>query len=114
MPVRPDNPGDKWHIVALDRRPVMPLPNWTYELIGPHFQSNPYGAEVDWFVPHGCHIPVAPDRTFSGVRGFLESRPNIEGLVFWRDLADPDCDKVKIKRRDFGLPWPTPEAKVTR
>ena len=27
-------------------------------------------------------------------------------IVWWRDHNDPDCDKVKIKRRDFGLEWP--------
>jgi len=26
-----------------------------------------------------------------------------DGIVWWRDPSDPDCDKVKIKTRDFGL-----------
>ena len=30
----------------------------------------------------------------------------MEGIVFWRTQGDPDCDKAKVKRRDFNIPWP--------
>ena len=109
VPVTPDNPADKWYAAALAVAP--PDVPWTYELIGPHFRGNPYGLRRDFFVQHGRHAPAITDRTFAGVRAFLEGRPDLEGLVWWRASVYMDCDKVKIKRRDFGLPWPTPEAR---
>jgi hypothetical protein len=33
---------------------------------------------------------------------------NFEGVVWRRDLSDPDCDKAKIKRLDFR--WEDDEA----
>lgn len=30
----------------------------------------------------------------------------IEGTLWRRKPRDPDCDKAKIKRNDFKLPWP--------
>ena len=41
------------------------------------------------------------ERTFDGVRQFLTEHL-VEGLVFWVG-EEPVC---KIKRTDFGLPWP--------
>jgi hypothetical protein len=43
--------------------------------------------------------------SFEGIRAYLASR-EIEGIVWWRVPDDPGCDKAKIKRRDFSLPWP--------
>ena len=39
--------------------------------------------------------------TFENIKLYLETH-EIEGLVFWLD-GEPVC---KIKRTDFGLPWP--------
>jgi hypothetical protein len=57
------------------------------------------------------HLPIARssygidvihvDRTFEGIRNFLEKHC-YEGIVFWKD-GEPKC---KIKRTDFGFPWP--------
>ena len=52
------------------------------------------------FVRHGEDM-VEVERSFEGIRKYLEEH-NIEGLVFWLN-GEPAC---KIKRSDFGYPWP--------
>jgi hypothetical protein len=101
------SPADRYHREAnivvdrLDRgmTPIGGLEDGTYELVGPHFQSNPYGLELDLFIRHGKHI-VEVERTFEGIKEFL-TRNNIEGLVFW--LNSEPC--AKIRRADFNLNW---------
>lgn len=100
-------PEDKWMAAAWATS--APLRDGTYEFCGPHVQGNPYGADRDWFQPHGSivlsdeHLPV---RSFSRIRQFFaEATVPLEGLVFWRDdWSEPWC---KIRRADFGLPWPS-------
>ena len=99
VPVRRGDPGSKYHVQAWDRQGV-PLPDGTYELIGPKVQG---GAEADvhrgfpTLVAHtDLPVPDAP-RDFAGLRDFLEARPGWEGLV-WHH---PDGRKVKVKLRDF-------------
>lgn len=70
---------------------------------GPHFQGNPYGLSDDVLVRHGI-VVVEVERTFEGIKNYL-TKSKIEGLVFWKD-GQPMC---KIKRSDFGLPWPVKE-----
>lgn len=108
VPVDPNNPQDKWFVKALDNTNEIlgfhledydRLPA-TYEAVGPHFNGNPHGYEVDSLVPHGVtRIKVA--RTFDDVRDYLEHHP-VEGIVFWLHNK-PVC---KIKRSDFGFEWP--------
>lgn len=78
----------------------------TYELIGPKVNGNPEGVESHMFFPHGSIIVMAP-RTFEALGEAFEG-PNgqIEGIV-WHH---PDGRMAKIKRRDFGLPWPVKHA----
>ena len=98
-----NNPADKWFVNAFNNTPFL-KENGTYEAIGPHFQSNPYGLSDDILEPHGVkHIDVV--RTLDGIREYL-SKHNIEGIVFWKD-GQPQC---KIKRSDFGFEWPAKEA----
>ena len=100
-----DRKNHKWHCIALDNYIVskghIPLEG-TYEIIGPHFQNNPYNLERDIMEPHGaqiaCFSPI--DRSFEYVREWLKER-NVEGLVFWLD-DKPVC---KIKRTDFHFEW---------
>ena len=96
--VEPENPADKWFISAYNN--LADKKDGTYEAIGPHFQGNPYGLNVDILVPHGKSI-VNIERTFEGIRNYLETHI-IEGIVFWKD-GEPKC---KIKRSDFGFQWP--------
>lgn len=97
------NPGDKWFIKALEYCSDIvegPLSDGTYEAIGPHFQGNPYNYEFDILERHGVDI-VTVDRNYESIKKYLEKH-EIEGLVFWLN-GEPVC---KIKRSDFGLPWP--------
>jgi hypothetical protein len=94
-----NNPDDKWFVRAADNTPVL-LCDGTYEAIGKHFNSNPYGLCDDILEPHGVK-KVEVERTFEGIQAYLEAN-NVEGLVFWLN-GEPVC---KIKRSDFGLAWP--------
>jgi hypothetical protein len=91
-----DGPEDRWHREAFHEQE-----DGTYELVGPKVQGNPYGHTTHILIRHGKatmhHIPL----TFEGIRDYL-ARHALEGLV-WHH---PDGRMVKIKRKDFGLPWP--------
>lgn len=102
VPIRDEEPGDIWHRAAFDRVRGW-LTDGTYELCGPHFQKNPHAFDVDTLVEHGTDVIYNCPRTFAGLRAFLEHAP-IEGVV-WHH---PDGRMVKIKAKDFGLPWPRP------
>jgi hypothetical protein len=93
-----ENPADKWHTLALQRQPG--LPDGTYELCGPHFQSNPYHLKFDTLFPHG-DVLLTVDRDFDAIRDFLRDHM-IEGIVFHRGNGE----MCKIKRSDFGFKWP--------
>ncbi len=103
-----NDPGDRWFVraaentpfVFIDGKPRKVLLDGTYEAIGTHFNSNPYELEGDMLVQHGVKV-VELERSFEAVKKHLEEN-NIEGLVFWLN-NEPVC---KIKRKDFGLPWP--------
>ncbi|HEU5441017.1 MAG TPA: hypothetical protein VFU88_17150 [Ktedonobacterales bacterium] len=97
-----EGPEDRWHREALvDAGGV--LPDGTYELVGPKVQGNAERRDRHVLIPHGRDVlPDAP-RDFAGLRAYLAAR-DVEGIVWWRDIADPDCDKVKLKKRDLALP----------
>jgi hypothetical protein len=104
--VSPDDPGDKWFRIAYGNTIFDFInENGTYEAVGPHFQGNPYNLEEDMLIKHGCSpvylLDDNGDHTFENIKLYLETH-KIEGLVFWLD-GEPVC---KIKRTDFGLPWP--------
>ncbi len=91
--------GDQWYYQAYLNSGSSSLKDGTYEVIGPHFQRNPYGLEKDILVRHGEEV-VEVERSFEGIKKYLQDH-YIEGIVFWKD-GEPMC---KIKRRDFGFPW---------
>ncbi len=97
--VDPDNKADQWLYGAYKNADGETLPDGTYEAIGPHFQSNPYGLAEDTLERHGARVIDVP-RTFDGLKEYLEQN-YMEGIVFWKD-GEPEC---KIKRRDFGFSW---------
>lgn len=77
-----------------------PVPDGTYELIGPKVNSNKDDATDHILVPHGdINYPEFP-RTFEAIKEFLETFKG-EGVVFHH----PDGRMCKIKRRDFGFKW---------
>lgn len=100
--VNKDNPDDKWFVRAAENTPGQ-LFDGTYEAIGKHFNGNPYGLCDDILEPHGVK-KVDVLRDFEHIKAYLEEN-YIEGLVFWLN-DQPVC---KIKRSDFGLPWPMKE-----
>lgn len=92
-----DNPADKWYMQAYS----VQLLDGTYELCGPHFQSNPEQLQDDVFIKHGVTVlPDAP-RTFDALMQYLADNI-MEGIV-WHN---PDGRMVKIKASDFGIKWP--------
>jgi hypothetical protein len=100
MPVGPGN-EDRWHREAWDNNFTDDL---TYELVGPKVQKDPYGLEQHELWVHGydrIKIPILAPVTFEDIRSLLGDL-QIEGLV-WHH---PDGRMSKIKRRDFGIPWP--------
>lgn len=101
------DPADKWFREALrhlSANYTLKLLESTYEAIGKHFQGNPYKMSYDTLERHGARPIFNLDRTFEGVRKWLDTH-NEEGIVFWLD-GKPVC---KIKRSDFGLEWPVKE-----
>lgn len=105
LEVERDNPADKWFISAYDFSIdglIDTAIDATYEAIGQHFQGNPYKMSIDFLVKHGEDFIDNCPRSYDGIREYLSSH-EIEGIVFWKDGV-PRC---KIKRSDFGFPWPT-------
>jgi hypothetical protein len=103
-----DGPEHRWHREAWGEGG---LRDGTYELIGPKVQGNPYHMTSHSLVPHGAAVIGRSElggRSFGTIRDYL-AHHSFEGIVFWRDLTNPDCDKCKVKRRDYRLPWPVKE-----
>jgi hypothetical protein len=72
----------------------------TYELCGPKINGDPEQFGTLVLIPHG-KVPLTPPLDWDGLRdALLES--SFEGIVWWRNPSDPDCDKAKLKRRDFS------------
>lgn len=104
LKVDPANPADKWFVSAYEYAKSYEgtcITDGTYEAIGKHFNGNPYGLENDTLIRHGMALVPELERTFDGIKRFLEQH-EMEGIVFWKD-GEPMC---KIKRSDFGFPWP--------
>lgn len=99
------NPADKWFVEAYINSDPVFLNDGTYEAVGLHFQGNPYDFERDELLKHG-NLCLNVKRNFEGVKKYLEEHED-EGIVFWLN-GEPVC---KIKRTDFGLPWPVKEMK---
>jgi hypothetical protein len=94
--------SDKFHIEAIASVGNWPLEDGTYELVGPKVQGNPYKMDSHKLVQHGDYKMKDFPRTFDEIRNHLVKSILIEGVV-WHH---PDGRMVKIKRKDFGLPWP--------
>lgn len=81
---------------------------WSCEALGPKIQGG-----IESTIPVLYQFILAPlviaepiELTFDGIRDYLATHP-IEGIA-WRDqrstINNPQFSK--IKRRDFGFPWP--------
>lgn len=115
-----DGPEDKWHRQAFYDWTAEPdqtsLEDGTYELVGPKVQGNPQQLRIHHLWRHGSmtyrdfhyqHLPEDAGRDFESIKAWLAKTP-VEGIV-WHH---PDGRMVKIKRRDFGLPWPVEESEA--
>lgn len=103
-----DDPQDQHHREAWDRsfgldadgNPI--TEGMTYELCGPKVQGNPHGYRHHVLVLHGSKVVIIENRSFASLPETLRLLP-FEGLVFYH----PDGRRAKIKRRDFGIEWPS-------
>lgn len=102
--VNAEDPSDKHYISAFER--LENKQNGTYELVGPHFQGNPYGFLYDKLLKHGEIILQGVPRTYEGLKEYLKTH-YIEGIVFHRGNGE----MCKIKRTDFGFEWNRKEKK---
>lgn len=91
--------ADKYFREARDM-PCWPLPDGTYELLGPKVQGNAEKVDCHSLISHKnetLHIDDVP-RTFDGLKEWFKDK-DIEGVV-WHH---PDGRMVKIKKKDFGM-----------
>lgn len=105
---RSDNPADRYLLGTLQQLPHQLEPG-TYEFCGPKVNANPEGLEGHAFFRHGAEplprfdrFDDAPALLAALAEFFAGPGGEIEGIVWWhagRPLG-------KVKRRDFGLPWP--------
>lgn len=113
VPCERNNPSDRWAFEAFDA--LLEKTDGIYELLGPKVQGNPHQYRHHRMI---CVVPphplvklmaIDPPRDFEGLRAYLAGERGVifdfEGIVFHH----PDGRMAKIKRRDFGLPWPGPQ-----
>ena len=100
VPVDTERSEDKWFARALENTKWVGE-DGTYEAVGPHFQTNPYGLDEDFIERHGrIEIKNLP-RTYKDIKEYLREH-EIEGIVWHRGNGE----MCKIKRTDFGYAWP--------
>ncbi len=108
-------PEDRWireahensnapHLLA--ERGVAVVPpgfTWTYEAVGPRIGGNRERLDSHVLIPHG-RLPLEDvPRDHAGLVAYFTEH-DVEGVVWWRDLADLDCDKIKITGAALGVP----------
>lgn len=99
---------DKFHVEALTK--LTDLPDGTYELIGTKVNGNPYKLQEHLLVKHGAEVLDVPNRSFEGLKDFLESLQG-EGIVFYNQETG---EMAKARRKDFGLFWNKEDTRDSR
>ena len=99
-----DRTEDKWIRVAAEAaRAAGPLDDGTYEACGPKIAGNPEGLAEHRLIRHGRDVFAATvPRNKAGLVEFFRAN-DIEGVVWWRQLDDDGCDKVKITGKALGV-----------
>jgi len=77
----------------------------TYEACGPKIGGNPERLTEHRLIRHGRDLLVDVPRDKEGLVRFFSTH-DVEGVVWWRDLGDPDCDKIKITASALGVQRP--------
>lgn len=83
----------------------------TYEACGPRIGGNAEHLAGHVLIRHGAEVLHDVPCDYDGLRAYF-AHNDIEGVVWWRDLADIDCDKVKITGAALGIERPYPRAEV--
>lgn len=97
----PITPSDRYHHEAF-KRSDLDVRDGTYELCGPRVNGNPEQLSEHRLIRHGSVLLAsAYPLSFDGLRAYLDANV-IEGIV-WHH---PDGRMAKLKRSDFGFPWP--------
>ena len=121
VPVRIGDPSDQYFVEGIRGTGIgVPPPQGeTFELVGPMVQNNTENLDRHTLIPHDSeklHIAAPPriagldaERAFEVLDAYLRDWPH-EGIV-WHH---PDGRRAKIKRRDFGHPWPLERQKRGR
>jgi hypothetical protein len=95
-----------------------------FEVYGVGIHGNPHGADGTYMIkiaPVDYTLIVARNNTkvnrgpmysaqtlFDNIKAELEESPEIEGFVFHLENSDMDLARAcKIRRKDYGLPWPS-------
>ncbi len=99
-----NDPADKYFFQAYDV--LANKEDGTYELLSENFQGrcmrkNPENVKGFSLVKHGSEIYVIVDKSFEGIKKFLEEA-FIEGIVFHHKTDGRMC---KIKRSNFKIDW---------
>lgn len=94
-----DGPEDQYHREALEGNKGFPMPDGTYELLGPKIQGNREKWPFHFLLRHAqAEVLEDAPRTFLALKEYFDKN-TIEGIV-WHH---PDGRMVKIKGRDFGI-----------
>jgi hypothetical protein len=102
-------PEDKWiRAAAADS----PWQDGTYEACGPKIGGNAEGLDGHVLIRHGAEILDDVPRDWDGLRAYFAEH-DIEGVVFWRDPNDIDCDKIKITGAALGVGRRAPKRKAS-
>lgn len=79
--------------------------DWTYEACGPKIGGNPEMLIRNQLIRHGVPLREPVEPTWEALTE-LFATIDIEGIVWWRDPYDVDCDKVKITGAAMGIKRP--------
>ena len=83
----------------------------TYEACGPRIGGNPERLDSHVLIRHGVELLHDVPRDYYDLRAYF-GRNDVEGVVWWRNIDDPDCEKVKITGAALGVARPYPRAET--
>lgn len=92
-------PEDKWIREAAG---ATSRQDGTYEACGPRIGGNPERLDSHVLIRHGALQLEDVPRTRDDLIAYFTEH-DIEGVVWWRDSTNVDCDKVKITGAALGV-----------